>query len=121
MMSFQAPAPGARGCRLAEDGEEIEVGVAHEAPLGLQLVQDVLQAHDLVGTDRSQWAVTGADQRLTELLLRWQQVAQGHTAAWHGREVPAEPLLVAEAEARRCALLGRECGEERLRRAAHER
>src|SRR5581483_1551212 len=120
VVPFHAPAPRRRVGRRAEDGEVIQLRIAHvPAPRPLQLSQYLLQAHDRHGFGVAAPAQATGDERVGQLELARVHLLERQPLAGTRDVVPVAPLLVLDWIDGARALLRRERGEQRRRGLGH--
>ena len=117
VVSLVPPGPGAGRRRLAEDHEEVELGVA-DVP-SLALVEDLLELPDPLGLVVPLRAEARLHQRQGGRLLGVGHRLERHALAFARDEVPVEAVLAVEREHRRGALLRGQRLEKRVRRFGH--
>src|SRR5437867_3201573 len=106
MMPLEAPAPRGRRPGRAEDADVVLLGIAQETAEGLQLAQDLLELHHVVGL-----RVAHARERRLYQLVSGRAGGGGHVlerdaGAAARYVVPVPALVVAEREHRGLTLTG---------------
>src|SRR5262245_61989694 len=104
-MPLNAPAPGPRFRRFAEDADEVPAGAADHRTFLLQLGEDALQTHDRHGLIVTLLASAGLEQFQRGLLLIFGKLLERDALAGvlpllvllRGEE-PAQALRIVEAE-----------------------
>src|SRR6266496_904402 len=120
-MSFDSPAPGFVGPGVAEEAEEVKLGVADRTCTLFQLAQDLFEAHDRRSLYKPTLAEACTYQCVTQKPLRRVELLEGNPFALPGNEMPVKPLLVLERECCFGTLGRRQRADERLRCHAHHR
>src|SRR5882762_10848561 len=98
MMSFDAPAPRPFA-RLSKDGNEIKIRIAARRPV-LEIIEDLLEAHDGGGLHVTALAEAAAEQCVREEALRWSHVFDGQAFSGLGDKMPVESLVFFKVENR---------------------
>src|SRR4051794_174123 len=109
MMAFDAPSPRAGRFGFAEDGEIIQVRVAHHrATRSFEFLEHGFEAHDVRGFVVTLRAQTTPQQRVRELPLLGRHFLDGQSLPYFGNEKPVAALVVLEIKRGSRTLFGRE-------------
>ena len=116
-MSFHTPSPGFFS-GLTEDRHEIKLGISLRS-LILQIMQNLLEAHDRGCLHVSALAETTAEESMRELALGRSHVSKRKPFSRPRDEMPIKPLIVLELKNRLGLLIGRERCQKIVRPLCH--
>src|SRR5438046_26100 len=119
MMALEAPAPGAFRIRLAEERHEIEFRVAGRTLTLLEVAEDLLQAHDGRSLQIPAMTQSGAQQRVSEVLLLRRHFLKRQSLSLAWNEVPVETFVGLERVGGFGGLFRSQRRQEMARRGGH--
>src|ERR1700693_409568 len=125
MVPFPPPAPFAPVVGSSEDTDVIVERIAalpSGGPvIGLEQVQDIVEAHHIDGLFVTLFRESGGNEAACRFAGRRIERLEWNALARLGDVMPIEPFEIVVAKRRLGALLGRELGQEALRRFSHPR
>src|SRR5207249_6974681 len=100
MMTLDAPAPGAVRPGFAENRHEIKLRIAGRTFALLEVAKDLFQAHDGRGLQIAAMTQSGAQERVSEVLLLGSHFLNGKSLALAGYEMPRSEEHTSELQSR---------------------